>query len=223
MRRAALATLLLGLALVAAVLVVPYLAQERRVPASIPQPPPLFGAELVEVQPGASACLKGVTLGERAGVAELKVATFGRTAVPFTLTLSAPGYEAVARQPPTYADNAAVALRVAAPPRTLRGAACVRNQGTRRMALYASGDRTRRAAVATVDGRRERFAFQLALYERGGATLAARAPQIAERMATFRPVPPWVAGLLAVLVLAGVPVALVLAVGGAARDDEPRA
>lgn len=204
-------------AVVTAALVVPFAREERRLPTAVPQPSPLFGADLLEVPAGAEACLRNITLGARTGAAELKVATYGRPAVPFTVTVAWPEAATIARQPATYEDNVVISLPVVRRPgRDVRGSACVRNEGSRRMALYAAGDRTRRTAVSTVDGRRERVAFQLALYERAPASLAARAPDVAERMATFRPVAPWVVWLLAGLVLLGVPLALAAALG---RDE----
>jgi hypothetical protein len=79
------------------------------------------------------------------------------------------------------------------------------------MALYGASDRTKTGAATRVRGRRQKANLQLAFYERRPATLAERWPQIAERMATFRPVGPWMVWLLGLLVVAGVPAAVAVA------------
>src|SRR3712207_5523868 len=108
---------------VVAVLVVPFLTKEHRVAAAIPQPPPLFSVELVQVEPGERACLSPITLPEGGDVAELKIGTFGAPPIPFTLTLSGGGHSASREVRGGYADNATVSVPVTPPPSAVRGAA----------------------------------------------------------------------------------------------------
>lgn len=213
------AVMAVALLLIAVLLVVPFFGKERGVAAAIPQPPPLFAAALIEIGPGERACMGKVTFAPGGEVAQVKVATYARPPVPFTLTLAAGSYRATARQPATYSDNDTVSLAVAAPDRAVRGDACVRNDGRRRLALYGAEDRTRRRAVTTVGGKPEKANFQLALYGEADANLGDRYDEVTEHATAFRPGGPWVAWLMSVLVLVGVPAALVGAVACAARED----
>ena len=210
-----------GLLLVALVLLVPFATEDRRVATAIPQPPPLFLQDLVEVRPGEEACLREITINPRGEVAELKLATFGRPGIPFTLTLSGDGYRSAVRMGGTYVDNDVVALTVRPPDRPVRGQACVRNDGRVRLALYGASDRTRTGAATRVDGRLSKPNLQIAFYERERSSLASRLPEIAERMSTFRPVARWEVWVLGVLVLAGVPALLVTAALKASRGSDP--
>jgi hypothetical protein len=216
----ALAATLAGVALVLGVLVVPFLVRDRPLPASIPQPSPLFAVNFVELPPGERACLRPITIDPHSEVAVLKVTTFGAPAVPFTLDVRAAGYRAGGTSPAGYADGVPVGVPLAPPRGTVRGAACVRNAGDRRIALYGAGDRTRTAAGTFVAGRRLDVNFQLAFYERAPASVADRWPTIAERLATFRPVAPWVVWVVAALLLLGVPAALVGAVVLSSSGEE---
>jgi hypothetical protein len=216
--RTTLAVAVAGLALVVLVLAVPFATEERALPAAIPQPAPLSPPELVAIPPGGEACLRGVTVDPRSELAEVRVATYGQPAIPFRLRLRGEGgWRTAARAPRGYADNATLRLPVDPPPAPVRATACVRNEGESPLALYGAADRTRTAVVTTVDGAPQPATAQLAFYERAPATLAERAPEIAERVATFRPVGPWLVWVLGGLVLVGVPVLLVVALARAAR------
>jgi hypothetical protein len=207
-----------GLVAVLALVAVPFLTKDRVLPAVVPQPPALERVALVRVRPGGRACLNGIVVDPYSQIAQIKVGTRGAPGLPITLALDGAGYHAVGHAAGGYADNSTLAIPVRAPRRATEVNACVRNDGPHIALLYGANDRATAAATTTVDGRPITTNYDLAFHEARPTSFAHRASAIAARVTRFRPGGPWLAWLLAGLVLAGVPVALVAAVASSAEE-----
>ena len=218
-RAAALLAAVAGAVLVTVLLALPFGTKDRVLPAAIPQPTPLFSTPVVSVPGGKAACMRPATVDEHSEVANIKVGTRRRPAVPIRFTIRGDGYRATAGVPATYADNDTVPIPVEPPAEPERVRICVANEGERVIDLYAADDRTRTRAETFVGGRRVAPNFDLWFTEREPASFADRAGTIAERIATFRPGGPWLPWLIGILVLAAVPLALVVAIVRAAGAD----
>lgn len=209
MRRVALASGLALLVAAAAVWGVPYLTHGRHYYATTPQPKPLFTATTVPLRPGQRACLDRAVVDRYSEQARLLV--HGRP-VPLELTLTGAGYRAEARVPATYADSRPFQVAVRPPPRPVEVRICVRNAGGRRIALFASDDRTKSRSQDRVDGRPVVPNFDIVFSERRPVSIVHRLPVSLERASAFRffgvsPVTLWP---LLILFALGVPLAVLL-------------
>lgn len=207
MPRAALA-LAVGLMLVgAAIWFVPYLTDEREVPVSTPGTAPLFlNPALIEIREDERACATDVLLDPDADLARFRVGTYREPGAPLEVTLSGPGYRERAAVPGGYPDNAVIDVPVEGPPRELIGRACIENVGEDLMGLYATQEvRTQSRIEVTVDGESSELDLALAFYEEEPQSIAARLPAIMSAATVFRPIGPWLAWPLLVLLLAGIP------------------
>lgn len=220
MRRRALVVTGAVAAVLVAVLAGPFLAGDRVLPAAVPQPPPLYGTALVPLEPGARACIRDATVDEHSELAQIKVGTRGRAAVPLSVTMTARGFRRELRRPADYRDNEVLALPLRPPAEPLAAIVCVRNEGARAVDLYGAADRSHTRSQTYVEGRLVPANFELSFRERAPASFLDRAGTIAERVATWRPGGGWVPLVVAVLVLIGVPVGLTVAIAAAAADDE---
>ncbi len=199
-------------------LAIPFLDEKRRIATDVPQPAPLFAVALVELQPSQRACADEIDLLPGRQVAEMRVGTFGKRPSPLLMTLTGPGYSESIPVAPTYIDNALVDVPFSGPVKALEGRVCVSNHGRRRIALYASEDRTRSRSRTLVDGRPWPSNFDLAFYAARSQSLLDRAGAIMRRMRLFHPLlGVGLLWLLAVLFAIGVPLASVAAVAAADR------
>jgi hypothetical protein len=216
-RTVALAAGLIGAIVVGLLLTVPFLREQRRLPAVIVQPSPLFATALTEVAPNKAACIRNANIDRFSEVALFRVGTRQKPAVPLEMTVSGKGYRQQVQRPANYADNEILALVVQPPERTTSVDVCIRNEGERKIDLYGTGDTSAAPVTADIDGERIQN-FTLSFYEARDATLFQRRQATAERTARFRPVGPSVVLLLALLVILAVPAALIVAIGLAAGD-----
>lgn len=210
--------------LVAAVFVWrPYATKSRVYTTTVVQAPSKFAVQLLPLKPGHRSCLDAIALDRRSAVARFQVGTYGKPAVPLGFQVVAPGYRVSKQIPPSdYTDNQIINVRFPAPRRDVEATACLVNQGRRKVAIYGSTGAEISASRDTIDGKPAQVNWWLAFYEAKPTSIADRATTIASRMSVFRPgvVGPWLIGALALLVVIGVPVA-VLAVYGQALDDQP--
>jgi len=212
MRRLALGT---GLALLAAAAVIwglPYLAHERDYYATTPQPKPLVTATTVQLNPGQRSCLDRAVVDQYSEQARLLVYLAGQPPVPLELSLTGRGYRAAARVPATYTDSSPIQVAVRPPARPVEVTICVRNAGTRSIALFASNDRTKSRSRNRVDGRLVEANFDVVFTERAPVSIATRLPASLQRASAFRlfgvaPVTLWP---LLILFAVGVPLAVLL-------------
>lgn len=219
-RRVALGASLAGALLVLVLVVLPFLREPRVLPASIPQPRPLLATSIVPLEGGQRACLRRVAIDDRSEVASIRVGTRRRPGVPLSLSVLGDGYRAGARHPPSYRDNDTVTFAIEPPATPRRVVICVGNEGRRPVDLYAAEDRTRTRAETLVDGRRAGPNFEIAFAERRTSSFASRFATTAHRLSTFRPGGPWLPWALAFLMIAGVPLALAVALHRSAAHDE---
>jgi hypothetical protein len=212
MRRLALATGLVLLVAAALVWGVPYLTRDRHYYATTPQPKPLFTATLVPLRPGQRACLDRAVVDQYSQQARLLVYTHGQPAVPLELSLTGDGYRAAARVAATYADSRPIQVAVRPPAHPVEVTICVRNAGARRMALFASDDRTRSRSQDRVDGRPVTPNFDVVFTERPPVSILQRLPASLQRASAFRffGVAPATLWPLLVLFALGVPLAVLL-------------
>jgi len=201
---------------------VPFVTREREILDSAAQPAPLTSTALIELRRGGQACLDQVTITTHSAQARLRVGTFGRPGQRLRLRLRGSGYEVMRDVPGDYIDNAIVAVDLPPPRRDAEVVACVRNGGRRRIALYASQDRTKSHSTTRIDGAVTGPNFDLAFYTARSQTLMQRLPEALRRMGIFRPgfLGPWLFWPLAVLFVLGVPLGTLWAFAASARDDE---
>src|SRR3712207_1789244 len=88
------ATLVAGVLVAAgiAATATPFLTRERDLVALTPTPKAARTVSIVDVAPGAAACLGDVVVDARSEQARFQVGTFRRPGTPLRFTLAAPGY-----------------------------------------------------------------------------------------------------------------------------------
>ena len=197
----------------AAVWGLPYLTRDRdHYYATTPQPKPLVTATTVPLRPGQRACLDRAVVDHYSDQARLLVYTHGQPAQPLELSLRGPGYSAAARVPATYADSRPIEVAVRPPAHPVETTICVRNAGTRRIALFASDDRTHSRSRDRVDGRPVAPNFDIVFTERRPVSILERLPASVRRAGTFRffGVAPLTLWPLLILFAVGLPLAVLL-------------
>jgi hypothetical protein len=213
MRRPALALGLVALLAAAAVWGLPYLTREREYFATTPQPNPLFTVGLIPLRPGQQACLDRAVVDEHSELAHLQVGTYRGPAQPLELSLRGARYRAASFVPASYGDSRPFAVAVRPPSGPLEVTICLRNAGARRVALYASDDRTNSRSQVRVDGRRVAPDFDVFFTERRPVSIAQRLPVGLRRASAFRffGVSPATLWPLLILFAVGVPLAVLAA------------
>jgi hypothetical protein len=220
MRRVALVLGLAALAAGALAWVVPYLTRDRDYAAVTPQPDPLVRQSTIALPGGAQACMDRAVVDPRSEQARIRVGTFGSPGVPLELTVRGAGYRASARVPGGYADSAPLSVPVQPPARPVEATICIRNLSERRVALYASDDRTNSRSRVRVDGRPVPEDFVVTFYERRPASIADRLPTAFERASAFRPlVAPWILWAVLGLFAVGMPLGILWALVDALPRD----
>jgi hypothetical protein len=211
------------LLVVAVVVWRPFATKSRVYTTTVAQAPSKFAVQLLPLKPGQRSCLDAIALDRRSAVARFQVGTYAKPGVPLEFQVAAPGYR-VSKQIPAsaYTDSQIIQVGFPAPGRDVEATACLVNRGRRQVAMYASTGGEISASQDTIGGKPADLNWWLAFYETKPTSIADRAPTIASRMSVFRPgfVGPWLIWPLALLVLLGVPAA-VLAVYGRALSDEP--
>ena len=205
----------------------PFVTEQRQIVSSVPVPPPLFTISPVAIDPGRRACTDQVALDERSGVAAVRAVPRTRDVPRLTLTARAGDYRA--RTP--FRGGLGVHRDVleasfAAPPGPRRATVCVRNDGRRRIALVGTEEpRTATRSVTRISGVIQPD-LALTIYEPGRRSLLAAAGEILDRAALYKAgfLRGWMLAPLALLVLAGVPLGVLWALGHALRAEpaDPR-
>jgi hypothetical protein len=202
---------------------VPFLERDREVLAATPSPPPLFELTEVPLAPGSRLCLRDVELVPEGQVARLRTtSTFAAGGPRLAVVAQGAGYR-FAGEVAGYPGGGALDLPIRPPARDVRGSLCVRNLGRRRLLLVATGEpRTRSEPVTVMDGRPVDADVALSLVERDRVALADRLTEVLRHASTFRPglLTPVTIGVLALLVLVGVPLGALLALSRGV-DDQP--
>jgi hypothetical protein len=120
-----------------------------------------------------------------------------------------------------YADSSMPAVPVRAVPKGARVAVCVRNAGRARVALLGGAPQAARASTATVDGRPVPADLTLVFLRGEPASALSLVPEMFERATLFHPgwVGAWTFWALLLLIGAGVPLLLWLALGAALPES----
>lgn len=211
-----------------ATLVVPWLTRDRQIISSTPTSLPLAVVDDLRVGRDSVLCVAGVGLDSDAQALRFIVHQLGKSTVtpPLRIDIQAAGYRSVSRLASGYAFDVAVQVPIKAPAGELVGVkVCLRNEG-QAVALLGTAQRGERSSVTvSLDGRTIVPQPWLTFVERRPASVLARHGEILDRVAAFRPFPavPLLLGVLGLLVLVGVPVAVVAALalaGRADRDDD---
>jgi hypothetical protein len=214
-----------GLVLVALLLaynVLPTATGDRPLRVSTPNPFPQAEGAPVALAPGARACLSDIPIDARAEVALLRARTPGARPVPLAVTFRGRGYRDE-RRVARYADDQDVRVPFAAPRADLIGEVCVANAGRARVLLQGSTEpKTNTGSLTSVDGTPVPEDVSL-LFVREPRSPVSDAPAIVDRAAAFGPalLGAPVLWLLGVLVLLGVPAAVMWAYGRAVSERHP--
>jgi hypothetical protein len=199
-----------------------YGLHDRDYAASVPQPPPLYRVAYVPLPPVARACWGPVVVDTHSERAFIRVATAGKPGAALTFSLQGAGWAVTQPVPAGYGDNSVLAIDVPRPPHDIAARACVRNDGTAPIALFASDDRTKAPYETQVGARAINAVPDLSFYERTRHSIASRLPLTLERVRAFRFgfLHPWLLWPLAVLLVVGTPLTLVWGYARAIREDD---
>jgi len=221
MRRAALGGALIVLLLGALIAARPFVTRDRDLLTTTPQPSALTALATISLRAGQQACLDRAVLDDRSEQMRIRVGTSGRRPPPLGVTIRGRGYRERARVPAGgYVDSVVLGVPIAAPDGARLVTVCVRNEGRRKIVLYAANDRTRSRSTTRVDGRRVAPNFELAFAEARPDSLLDHLPVILRRLTAFRPVGQGLLWPLAILFALGLPAAVLTAYVRAAGSVE---
>jgi hypothetical protein len=218
----AIAAALVVLLVVAAGRMAPWLTEQRQITSSVPVPPPLFTISPVRIEPGRQACTDQVALDRRSGVAAIRIAppASGIPRLDFTARAGTWRARSVFRGGlGPHGDMLEASF--SAPPGPRVATVCVRNAGARTAALVGTEEpRTATDSTTTID-RVTQPDLSMTIYEPGTKSLLAGAPQVLDRAALYKAgfLRGWMLVPLVLLVVVGVPLGVLWALGRALRDD----
>ena len=198
---------------------IPFLTEERDIPAEVPSPSALFFTSLDVVPGGGRLCMTDVTITKQTAHVRYQIGTYKKPGPPLELTIRGDSYSARVAERRGYKDNAIHAVAIPKPPRDQLVTVCIRNRGRSKIAFYAAADRAISRVNVFVDHERVVPTPSLSFHERAPVSLADRAGVTAARIATFRGFlgHTWMVWVLAILFAIGVPVLMGVALRGAAR------
>jgi hypothetical protein len=202
----------------------PFLAQQRVVVTSTPSPGPTTQTIDIPLGAGARACVAPAAIDRSTGAAQVALAPAAQP-VRLEIDATAPGYQSrrVVALPPVRSLQS-VTLPLAPSSHDLVGSVCVRNVGRSRIALAGTNNPLWIGQAKTRIGRRELAgqAIALNLVETRRQSLLARLGTITTRASdlTGGLVPGWLAWILAVGLVLGVPCAIVAGYWAALRADK---
>jgi hypothetical protein len=222
MRRAAVWSALIVLALGAIFVVRPFVAEQRDQPAEVPSPASLSNTDTVPLVEGAPACFRHAVAEHHSEFVRFKVASPDGPAPPIDVKITGPGYQYTASIPAGQPDGAVVQAPMPAPPGDVPVRVCFSSRGGPAIGLFASSDRTRSRSIAYIDGKSTDKSIWFTFAEPAPRAILERLPDTVRRMTVFRP--SWVGRVLlwaiAVLFIVGVPAGVVWAYARGLRDDE---
>ena len=202
----------------------PALLRKRTPAERTVTPAPLQVSATIPLGAGAQACSSPVPLTPGAQVATVILDQPEESSPPLAVTADGPGY----RSPPSTIDagisgRVPVSVRLEPPERELFGRVCVRNTGNGTANLVGTEEfRTTSLVVTSVDG--EPVAPDMTLLLQQDRTVSALGflPEMLDRMAAFRGFlgVPWLLWPLLVLVVAGVPAAVLYVFARVVRADD---
>jgi hypothetical protein len=163
------------------------------------------------VQPGQTACQAPIDVPADARSVELPVGTFRAPGPQLeVLVRTAAGVAGRDTVPAGYPDSSTVSASPAGIESGRQVEVCVRNTGSRKVALYGGAPQAARTTALTVDGR-ARPADLTLVFERGERrSMLAALPDVFQRASLFHAswLRPWMLWALAALALIGIPLLL---------------
>lgn len=185
---------------------------------------------VVELTPGQEACQTPVVVAEHFTYVRFQVGTFMKAGVPVTVTVrEAASTVATGRLGGGYEDVSKPAVRLDDTVRAgRRVSVCVRNSGSRRLALYGGTEGAKTRSSVTKDGKAVAVDLTLDfLRERPRSTLSTL-PDVFRRAAVFAagwvaPWTLWLAGVAALLVVPALLAAALSRAGSEPTQEEPGA
>jgi hypothetical protein len=169
------------------------------------------------LRPGSEACQRPIDVSSEADSVEFQVGTYRRPGEPLEVMVrNASGRIGSARVPGGYADNSRLRVRVGEIKEGDRIAACIRNLGRSRLALYGGPDQAARTSALFLEGKPQPADITL-IFHRESRSMLSQLSDIFERAALFHPgwVGSWLFWVLAAAVALGVPLLLSLAMSTA--------
>lgn len=196
------------------------LARQRVPVIATPTASPQAAISPIVVPPGGEACSVDVVFPPQLDVAQFVLADVQPVADRLTVRAEAPGYRTAAVPAQILPDRRAMA-KLPPPARAVDGRLCVRNDGRRPVPLVGTTEfRSAGQPHTEIDGKPAEPDLTLTFLGRP-RRLVAELPSMVARTATFRGFlgASWVVWLLLAAVVAGVPLAILAALGGAVDDD----
>lgn len=200
--------------------------RERTPVASTATPQPITQISPIQLEPGRQACAYDVVLTPRTQVAVLRLVGERRQSPP-RLQVSADAASGYRSAPvdATIAgeDQVDVSARITPPPAEVFGRLCVRNAGAERVALVGTEEfRTASRAYAEVEDEPVKPDLSLAFLEGETTSLLGFLPEIERRLTAFRGFlgHGFLLWPLTLLVVVGVPAAVLMVLHRAMADDE---
>jgi hypothetical protein len=217
----ALSALLIAVALL--VWGLPWLTRDRPAMTSTPTPPAFGVVTPIVLAPGARACESLVAFAPETRTAVVLSAKQPGEGPRLRVSAEAPGYRGSGEIAAGYHGEQVLTASLPAPPRNAIGTVCVTNEGRRTVSLQGTTEgRVQNRSETTVDGEPHEAKMSLLLTEGAERSLADRPGEIAGRIAAFKP--PIVGSVslavVALLILLGVPAAVVYVVARGIADDE---
>lgn len=203
---------------------VPWLTRQRTFVSSTPTTLSRFELTDLRLRHRGVVCVRGFGLDSTADGLQLLAHDVARTHTtpPLRVAVRAAGYRSVARLAAGYPFDVPTVVPIRSPTHDVAAArVCIRNEG-KAIALVATVVPVERAKVTVgVDGKTVVAQPWLTFVQIPSASVVDRSGEILDRIAAFRPFPavPLPLGMLAVLVLVGVPLAVIGALALAQRAD----
>lgn len=173
--------------------------------------------------PGDQVCQAPVRVADDFNIVNFQVGTYKRPGTPMEVTVRSPDGVARGRLPGGFRDGLEQRVDVGRVDAGREVSVCIKNVGSRRMAIYGNAGAAARLTRALLDGRDQDVDLTL-VFERESRSALAAVPDVFDHASRFRPgwLEPWLFWVLGALVLFGAPIALALALGWAVRcDDDP--
>ena len=198
------------------------LGEERTRIASVATPSPTLVESPVVLPAGQRLCITQALLSPRADIAELVVSEQQKRPTPaLELVASGPGYRSAAQIPPREHGRHAVTARIEPPVRDSVGQVCVRARERERVVLVGTTEfRTITRSISFIDGERIQPDPALTFYTAEKLSALGELGGIVDRMTIARGFlgAGWLVWLLLVVVLVGVPAAVLTAFARTLRD-----
>lgn len=221
MRRWAIAIAVLVLLVGAVKIVRPFVAAQRDQATEVPSPASLVATSTVPLAPRKPVCFSNAVAERHSEVIRFKVSSPAGPAPALRVTIKGPGYDARADIPAGLQDTQMAQAFIPAPGRDVPVRVCIRNEGDLPIALFSSNDRTRSRSIAVIRGTSTGKSVWFGFYEPSARAITERIPDTIQRMTVFRPhwVKVWLLWAIAILLLVGVPVAVIWAYVRSLRED----